>query len=186
MTKKEEQQTTENTPEQTQTPATDDSATTIARLEKEIAEQKEITKRAQYDYINLKMDFDRRQRLKEEEWKTAHIDTLIASVQKFLPFVESLRKSLENIPDDHKEDALAKWVQMTYNKFVQTLEGMKIKQIDAIGQSPDGLLHEPVSTQPVDDEKMKGKIVAEFEKWFIYDDGQTKKVISTSKVVIGQ
>ena len=53
---------------------------------------------------------------------------------------------------------------MTYNKFVQTLEGMRIKQIDAIGQSPDGLLHEPVSTQPVDDEKMKGKIVAEFEK----------------------
>lgn len=168
------------------TPTTDDNATKIAQLEKELAEQKEITKRAQYDYINLKMDFDRRQRLKEEEGKTAYIDTLIASVQKFLPFVESLRKSIETIPADQQENALAKGVIMTYNKFVQTLENMKIKQIQAIGLVPDGLFHEPVSAQPTDDETMKGKIIAEFEKWFVYDDGQTKKIITTSKVVIGQ
>lgn len=106
--------------------------TKITQLEKEIAEQKEITKRAQYDYINLKADFDRRQRLKNEETKTAHIDTLIASVQKLLPFVEGLRKSLDTIPEDKKEDSLAKGVQMTYNKFIQTLEGMHIKPIDAL------------------------------------------------------
>jgi molecular chaperone GrpE (heat shock protein) len=164
----------------------DDLIAKISQLEKELTEQKEITKRAQYDYINLKADFDRRQRLKEEEWKTAYIDTLIVSVQKFLPFVESLRKSLETIPTDQQENALAKGVQMTYNKFVQTLESMKIKQIEAIWLIPDGFLHEPVSAQAVDDEKMKGKIVTEFEKWFVYDDGQTKKVITTSKVVIGQ
>lgn len=162
------------TPEETaQTPATeptqdapetDDNAAKIAQLEKELAEQKEITKRAQYDYINLKMDFDRRQRLKEEEGKTAHIDTLIASVQKFLPFVESLRKSIEMIPADQRENALAKGVIMTYNKFVQTLEGMKIQPIESIGLVPDGLFHEPVSAQPVEDETMKGKIIAEFEK----------------------
>jgi molecular chaperone GrpE len=179
------EQAATNTKQSTGAAAQNDSlAAKIAQLEKEIAEQKEITKRAQYDYINLKMDFDRRQRLKEEEGKTAHIDTLIASVQKFLPFVESLRKSIETIPADQQENALAKGVIMTYNKFVQTLEGMKIKQIDAIGLVPDGLLHEPVSTQPVDDDTMKGKIVAEFEKGFMYDDGQTKKVITTSKVVI--
>ncbi len=160
--------------------------TKISQLEKELAEQKEITKRAQYDYINLKADFDRRHRLKEEEGKTAHIDMLITAVQKFLPFVESLRKSLETIPADQQENSLAKGVQMTYNKFVQTLESMNIKQIEAIWLTPDGLLHEPVSTQPVDDEKLKGKIVTEFERGFIYDDWQTKKVITTSKVVIGQ
>lgn len=106
--------------------------TKISQLEKELAEQKEITKRAQYDYINLKADFDRRHRLKEEEGKTAHIDMLITAVQKFLPFVESLRKSLETIPADQQENSLAKGVQMTYNKFVQTLESMNIKQIEAI------------------------------------------------------
>lgn len=185
MTKKDNptpEEEVQNPTEQTQ----DDSVATIAKLEKELAEQKEITKRAQYDYINLKMDFDRRQRLKEEEGKTAHIDTLIASVQKFLPFVESLRKSIETIPADQRENALAKGVVMTYNKFIQTLDGMKIQPIESIGLVPDGLLHEPVSAQPVEDETMKGKIIAEFEKGFVYNDGQTKKVITTSKVVIGQ
>jgi molecular chaperone GrpE (heat shock protein) len=66
--------------------------TKIFQLEKELAEQKEITKRAQYDYINLKADFDRRQRLKEEEWKTAHIDTLITSVQKFFAICGKFEK----------------------------------------------------------------------------------------------
>jgi len=183
------QQTTKNENEKSsneQTTNTDDLQTTIAQLEKEVAEQKEITKRAQYDYINLKADFDRRQRVKNEETKTAYIDTLIASVQKFLPFVESLRKSIETIPADQQENALAKGVQMTYNKFIQTLEGMHIKPIEALWLEPDWLLHEPVSAQPVDDKKMKGKIVTEFERWFVYDDGETKKVVNTSKVVVGQ
>lgn len=164
----------------------DDTIAILAKLEKDITDQKEISKRAQYDYINLKMDFDRWQRLKTEEAKTAHIDTLIAAVQKLLPFVEDLRKSLATIPDDQHDNPLAKWVQMTYNKFVQTLASMHIKQIESIGLLPDGYLHEPVSTQPVDDEAMKGRIITEFEKGFLYDDGQTKKVITPSKVVIGQ
>lgn len=170
----------------TTSPSAQDPQIAILALQKQLEEQETITKRAQYDYINLKMDFDRRSRQKEEEAKTAHIDTLIASVKKFLPFVESLRKSLETIPEDQKENALAKGVEMTYNKFVQTLASMHIKQIDAIGQVPDMYMHEAVSTQETTDESMKWKIVAEFERGFVYDDGQTKKVVTTSKVVVGQ
>jgi len=69
----------------------------VQMLQKQLEEQNGITKRAQYDYINLKMDFDRWSRQKDEESKTAHIDTLIDVVKKFLPFVEDLRKSLESI-----------------------------------------------------------------------------------------
>lgn len=158
----------------------------IQMLQKQLEEQGGITKRAQYDYINLKMDFDRWSRQKDEEAKTAHIDTLIDVVKKFLPFVEDLRKSLENISPDHKEDPLTKGVEIVYSKFLQTLSSMKVKPIESIGQTPDSYMHDPVSMQPTDDDSMKGKIIAEFAKGFIYDDGQTKKVITASKVVIGQ
>jgi len=60
----------------------------IKELEKKLEEQTEITKKAQYDYINLKMDRDRRSRLKEEEAKTANIDSIVNVVSKFLPFIE--------------------------------------------------------------------------------------------------
>lgn len=80
----------------------------IAQLEKEKKELEEIAKRSQYEYINLKTDFDRYQRQIQESSKSMETDSLIAVVKKFLPFIEDLRKSLENITDEHKEDPLTK------------------------------------------------------------------------------
>ncbi|MEI8091455.1 MAG: hypothetical protein WCG98_04395 [bacterium] len=80
----------------------------IAQLEQEKKEVEEIAKRSQFDYINLKTDFDRYQRQMQEAQKSAHADSLIATVKKFLPFLEDLRKSLDNITEDHKADPLTK------------------------------------------------------------------------------
>ena len=81
---------------------------TIRQLEQDKKELQEITKRSQYDYINLKTDFDRYQRQIKETQHAAQIDALITVVKKFLPFVEDLRKSLMTISQDHKQDPLAK------------------------------------------------------------------------------
>ena len=80
----------------------------IAQLEKEKKELEEIAKRSQYEYINLKMDFDRYQRQIKESSDNLHIDSLLSLVKKFLPFIEDLRKSLENITDEHMNDPLTK------------------------------------------------------------------------------
>lgn len=158
----------------------------IAQLEKEKKEFEEIAKRSQYEYINLKMDFDRYQRQTQESNKNIEIDSLISVVKKFLPFLEDLRKSLENITDEHQEDPLTKWVQMIYNKFLKTLENLHIKSIDSLWLVPDSFLHEPVSVEPVEDETMKGKIIKEFERWFVYENNWEKKVIRASKVIVWQ
>jgi hypothetical protein len=47
-------------------------------------------------------------------------------------------------------------------------------------------LHEPVGMQPTEDKNLKGKIIQEFERWFVYTENGEKTVITTSKVVIGQ
>ena len=80
----------------------------IVQLEKEKKELEEIAKRSQYEYINLKMDFDRYQRQMKESSHAMELDALLSVVKKFLPFIEDLRKSLENITDEHKEDPLTK------------------------------------------------------------------------------
>ncbi|HBB04116.1 TPA: hypothetical protein DCZ39_04445 [Patescibacteria group bacterium] len=80
----------------------------IAQLEKEKKELEEITKRSQYEYVNLKMDFDRYQRQIKESSESMQIESLLSVVKKFLPFIEDLRKSLENITDEHQEDPLTK------------------------------------------------------------------------------
>jgi hypothetical protein len=63
--------------------------------------------KAQRDYINLKFDFDRFQKQVQEKEKDSELNSLISNVRKFLPFVEDLRKSLENISQEKKADPLA-------------------------------------------------------------------------------
>jgi len=111
---------------------------------------------------------------------------LLETIKKFLPFVENLRKSLDNLQDDAKKNPLAQGLQLMYNKFLSTLASFHIKPIEAIGLSPDNLLHEAVSLIPCDNKKMRGKIMQEFERGFIYQKNNEQKVITTSKVVIGQ
>ncbi len=158
----------------------------IAQLEKEKKEFEEIAKRSQYEYINLKMDFDRYQRQTKESSQNMELDSLLMVVKKFLPFIEDLRKSLENITDDYRDDPLTKWVQMVYDKFLKTLEHLHIKTIDSLWLVPDSFLHEPVSVEPVEDEALKGKIIREFERGFVYQKGDDIRVIRASKVIVGQ
>ena len=80
----------------------------ILQLEQEKKEFEEIAKRSQYEYVNLKMDFDRYQRQMKESGQNMELTSLLSVVKKFLPFIEDLRKSLENITDEHQEDPLTK------------------------------------------------------------------------------
>lgn len=164
----------------------EDLQTIIKQLESKLADAEQITKKAQSDYIHMKFDFDSYMRRNDEQAKTLKVDTLVDVAKKFTPFIDSLRKSLENIPAEHLEDPLVQWVQMVYNKFISTLDMMGIKAIESIGQEPNIELHEAVSAMPTDDTNLKGKIIQEFEKGFIYDKWDVRKVVNPAKVVIGQ
>ena len=158
----------------------------IIQLEVQLRDQSEIAKKAQSDYIHMKFDFDGLVRRTDESNKTMKIDTLTDVVKKFAPFIDSLRTSLENIPADERDNALVQWVQMVYNKFLSTLEMMGIKAIESLGLEPNHELHEAVSAMPTDDPAMKGKIIQEFEKGFIYEKWDIRKVVTTAKVVVWQ
>ena len=104
----------------------------IEQLEQEKKEIEEIAKRSQYEYVNLKVDFDRYQRQIQESTQFMELDSLFIVVKKFLPFVEDLRKSLENITEEYKDDPLAKGVQIVYDKFLKTLESLHITPIESL------------------------------------------------------
>ncbi len=158
----------------------------IKELEEKLAEAEQIAKKAQSDYIHIKFDFDTYMNRNEEQAKTAKVDTLIDVVKKFTPFIDGLRQSLSNIPEEKQDDVLVQGVQMVYNKFLSTLDQMGIKKIESIWQTPNINLHEAVSALPVEDKWQKGKIIQEFEQGFIYDKWDIKKVVTPAKVVIGQ
>ena len=157
----------------------------IHRLQSLLQEKEEITKKAQLDYINLKTDFDFLVRQTQQKEQSLNQEILVKVVKKLLPFVEDLRKSLNNLTPDQKADGLGKGVQMIYDKFIQALGDLAIYPIDSLHLEPDHHLHEPVSVVPVADKKLKGKIVEIFEQGFYLKQGDEKIAIIPSKVIIG-
>lgn len=158
----------------------------IKELEAQLQEKEEIARNSQIAYLNLKADFDILQRQTQQKIETADRDAVLNVVKDLLPFIENLRKSLLNLSDEAKTSSMGQGLQMMYDNLLKSLEKLKVRPIEAIGLAPDAQFHEPVSMQPTDNEKLKGKIIQEFEQGFVYENGNDKLVITPSKVIIGQ
>ena len=68
----------------------------------QLAEKDEIVKNAQLAYLRTKNDMEMIQRQSAMKAESMHQDLLVKIVKKLLPFVEDLRKSLENLSDEQK------------------------------------------------------------------------------------
>ncbi len=155
-------------------------------LEAKAKNLEEVAKKAQYDYVMLKYDFDSYQRRVEQDNKEGKSQTLIDIMKKLLPVIDQLSFSVDHMPEDLKGNKWADGVKIVYDNAVKTLASLGIEKIAAIGEEPDSELHEPLSVEPTDDEAMKGKIIKEYEAGYILKQGETKRVIKAAKVIVGQ
>ena len=159
----------------------------IKKLQSQLAEKDEIVKNAQLAYLRAKNDMEMIQRQSAMKAESMHQDLLIKIVKKLLPFVEDLRKSLENLSDEDKDSAMWKWVQMVHDKFIKALADFNVFPIPSLHESPDTIMHEPIWIQPTDDKKLKWKIIQVFEQGFYYQKENWDKItLFPSKVIIGQ
>jgi molecular chaperone GrpE len=156
----------------------------VALLEREKNEALDIARKVQYDYLNLKTDFDRLQRLSLEKEKSMETDTLIKYMKKIFPIIDQLKASLDHADQTKEDDVFVQGVKMIYDNMIKTLASFSIYPIEALGLVPDSLLHEPLSTLPVEDETQKGKIVQVFQQWFYIEKNWEKTVIIPSKVIV--
>ena len=156
----------------------------IKELENQLQEKDEIAKNSQINYLHLKADFDILQRQTQQKVDNAERDAEIKVVKELLPFVENLRKSLLNLTDDQKESSIWEGLRMMYDNFIKSLEKLHIKPIESVWLEPNPQFHVPVSMQPVDDKKLKWKIIQEFQQGFLYENNDEVIVISPSRVIV--
>ena len=78
----------------------------IKKLQSQLAEKDEIVKNAQLAYLRTKNDMEMIQRQSAMKAESMHQDLLVKIVKKLLPFVEDLRKSLENLSGEDKNSAM--------------------------------------------------------------------------------
>ncbi len=157
------------------------------KLTKKLQETEEIAKRAQSDYLRLKLDFDSYMQRNQEAQASAKVDALCEVARKILPAVNQLYHIVKTMPQEFLDNSRAQGVKLAYDKVTSDLAHLYIVPIHVnIGDDPDFLAHIPLSAQPTDDETLKGKVLELIDVGYKYHKNDKEQIILPAKVIVGQ
>ena len=102
------------------------------------------------------------------------------TISAILPILDDFERALADKSEDPK--AIKEGVQMIFNKFVKTLEGLGVKKIETADKDFDVDFHEAIAMVPGMGDDKKGKVIDCVQTGYTLND----KVIRHSKVAVGQ
>ena len=102
------------------------------------------------------------------------------TISAILPILDDFERALADKSEDPK--AIKEGVQMIFNKFVKTLEGLGVKKIETADKDFDVDFHEAIAMVPGMGDDTKGKVIDCVQTGYTLND----KVIRHAKVAVGQ
>jgi len=156
-----------------------------AASQESMSKEEELTQQIQNEkdkYVRLYAEFENFRKRTAKE-KLELFDTASEKVIKnLLPVLDDFERAIAEMKKN-KEDELVKGVELIYDKFKKTLEKEGLKHIEVKpGEDFDPEIHEAIAQVPVQDEKMKNKIVDTVEQGYQLGN----KIIRFPKVVTGR
>lgn len=146
-----------------------------AKLEQELAEQKD-------KYLRMYSEFEnfRRRTAKEKLDMIKTANESMASA--LLPVLDDFERALKSLENADNEDKGQEGILLIYNKLKKVLEqkGVTVMEIKP-GDDFDAEYQEAITQIPAPEEELKGKVVDVVEKGYTLGE----KVIRYAKVVIG-
>lgn len=174
----EENQNTDNKTEKgdNNTDAADKKAEEVDPLTKAQQEAEELKK--QLLYKTAEFENYRKRTLKEKA--ELILNGGEKTVAAILPILDDFERAIADKSEDPK--AIKEGVQMIFNKFVKTLEGLGVKKIETNDKDFDVDFHEAIAMVPGMGDDKKGKIIDCVQTGYTMND----KVIRHAKVAVGQ
>ena len=174
----EENQNADNKAEEgdNNTDAADNKAEEVDPLTKAQQEVEELKK--QLLYKTAEFENYRKRTLKEKA--ELILNGGEKTVAAILPILDDFERAIADKSEDPK--AIKEGVQMIFNKFVKTLEGLGVKKIDTNDKDFDVDFHEAIAMIPGMGDDKKGKIIDCVQTGYTMND----KVIRHAKVAVGQ
>jgi molecular chaperone GrpE len=134
----------------------DDLVATVARLERELAEQKDRVLRTAADFDNYRK---RSAREKAETWGRAQADL----VQRLLDVVDDLGRVAHLDPAATSAQSLHEGMGLVEKKLLRAFEGAGVERIDPSGAAFDPNAHEAVMTVPAPTADLDGHVSTVFQ-----------------------
>ncbi len=147
--------------------------------EEEVLQQK--LAEAKDQYLRLFAEFDNYRKRTNKEKSDLLNYASEDLVTQLLPVLDDFSRALQSMNDAQDIGAVKEGVTLISQKLTSLLEQKGLSGIEAKGNDFDTDFHEAV-TSIAAGEEMKGKVVDEIQKGYLYKD----KVIRFSKVVVGQ
>ena len=148
----------------------------LSPLEKAQKEVEELKK--QMLYKTAEFENYRKRTLKEKaELILNGGEKTIAAI---LPVLDDFERAIADKSEDPK--AIKEGVQMIFNKFTKTLEGLGVKKIETADKDFDVDYHEAIAMVPGMGDDKKGKVIDCVQTGYTLND----KVIRHAKVAVGQ
>ena len=167
---------------------TDENVAGTTHLNDRLSGEDEVEKlreelQAQKDkYLRLFAEFDnfRKRSARENlELRQTAGKEVIISLLDVLDDCERAEKQLQNVQDI---DQVKEGVQLVFSKLRSVLQGKGLKAMQSINTDFDVEKHEAITEIPVQDPKLKGKVIDEVQKGYYLND----KIIRHAKVVVGK
>ena len=156
----------------------------IQWLEKKLEEAELITKRAQSDYLRLKMDMDALHARSWQQQQQAKSESIQKVAKAILPFVSQLKQSIDATPEDIADNSRVGWITLMYWKALQSLEQVWISAIHPEQWSPvDLTLHAPISSQE-SSEYDTWTILQVVQQWYVFKDSDNLVVLMPAQIVV--
>ena len=174
----EENQNTDNKAEEgdNNTDAADKKAEEIDPLTKAQQEVEELKK--QLLYKTAEFENYRKRTLKEKA--ELILNGGEKTVAAILPILDDFERAIADKSEDPK--VIKEGVQMIFNKFTKTLEGLGVKKIETADKDFDVDFHEAIAMVPGMGDDKKGKVIDCVQTGYTLND----KVIRHAKVAVGQ
>ncbi len=102
------------------------------------------------------------------------------TIVAILPILDDFERAIADKSDDPK--VIKEGVQMIFNKFAKTLEGLGVKKIETADKDFDVDFHEAIAMVPGMGDDKKGKVIDCVQAGYTLND----KVIRHAKVAVGQ
>lgn len=133
-------------------------------------------------YIRLFAEFDNYKKRTAKENIEIRLTAGRDIITSMLDVLDDMDRAEEQFSKTDDCASVKEGSLLIFNKFRKILESRGLKALETLHTPFDVEKDEAISEMPVDDEKLKGKVIAEVQKGYALND----KIIRFAKVVVGR
>lgn len=133
-------------------------------------------------FLRLQADFDNSRKRSLRDIDNARSKAQEDFLSLLLPIIDQIELGIKASETSDNVESLREGLKLMHKNVAQAVGKMGLQPMEAKGQAFDSEIHEAIAQIPTDDPELKGKIMEEVRKGYLYKE----KVLRYAQVILGE